>query len=251
LTAVTLPVLLYHSIADAALPGLDRFTVPPAEFRAQLDVIASCGRRPVTMSELAECLRSGRRPERDVLAVTIDDGYADTPAAVRALLDNGVSATVYVTTGSLGDEGMLSRAQLGELAGADGVEIGAHTVSHPYLDELSGPALEAEVAGSGRALEEALGAPVASFAYPHGSHDRRARAAVVAAGYRSGAAIKNAISHLDDDPFAIARWTVTAGTSPERIARILRGEGAPLAWRRERLRTRAFRAVRRARRRLR
>ena len=59
--------------------------------------------------------------------------------------------------------------------------------------------------------------------------------------------MKNAMSHLADDPFAIARVTVVAGTSAERLAGILRGEDVPLAWRRERVRTRAFRTLRRAR----
>ena len=130
------------------------------------------------------------------------------------------------------------------------MEIGAHTVSHPHVDELGGDALEQEIAGSKQALETMLEAPVASFAYPHGSYDGRSRAAVIRAGFRSAAAIKNAISHLGDDPFAIARWTVTARTSPEQLARVIRGEGVPTAWSRERLRTRASRTARRARRRL-
>jgi hypothetical protein len=96
-----------------------------------------------------------------------------------------------------------------------------------------------------------LDTPIASFAYPHGSYDHTVRTAVVAAGFGSAAAIKNAVSHLDDDPFAIARWTVTAATSPEELGRILDGEGVPLAWSHVRLRTRASRTARRTRRRIR
>jgi hypothetical protein len=92
--------------------------------------------------------------------------------------------------------------------------------------------------------------PVRSFAYPHGAYDERTRKAVVDAGYGSAAAVKNAISHADDDPFAIARWTVTAGTPAARIAAVLEGEGVPRAWVRERLRTRAYRGARRRRRRI-
>jgi hypothetical protein len=49
---------------------------------------------------------------------------------------------------------------------------------------------------------------------------------------------------------AIARWTVTEGTPAARIAQVLEGMGVPLAWTHERLRTRAYRTVRRRRRRL-
>ncbi len=89
-----------------------------------------------------------------------------------------------------------------------------------------------------------------SFAYPQGAYDRRVRRAVIDAGYTSAAAVKNAISHANYDPFAIARWTVTAGTPASRLAQILEGENVPRAWPGERVRTRAYRTVRRTRRRL-
>ena len=88
---------------------------------------------------------------------------------------------------------------------------------------------------------------VDTFAYPHGSYDETVRAAVIDAGYRSAAAVKNAISHPGDDPWAIARYTVTSATTPEHLVDVLEGHGAPLAWRRERLRTRAARTARKLR----
>ena len=59
-----------------------------------------------------------------------------------------------------------------------------------------------------------------------------------------------------DEPAKLARnfrtspWTVTPASSPQRIAEVLDGIGVPFAWDRERLRTSAYRTVRRARRRL-
>jgi peptidoglycan/xylan/chitin deacetylase (PgdA/CDA1 family) len=246
-----LPVLLYHAVRAVPPRGLERWTTAPEEFRQHLDVISASGRVPLTISELAACLRGERRLESDAVAVTFDDGYADTHEAVRELRRRGICSTVYVTSGSIGDPGMLSAAELRELVGLDGVEIGAHSVSHLHLDELARTALGAEVGGSKRTLEAMAGRPVRSFAYPHGAHDRWTREAVIGAGFTSACAVKNAISHLDDDPFAIARWTVTADTTAERIGEVLRGERVPLARAGERVRTRAYRALRRTRRRLR
>jgi hypothetical protein len=76
------------------------------------------------------------------------------------------------------------------------------------------------------------------------------RSAVIEAGYSSAVTVKNALSHAADDPFALARWTVTFGTPPSRIAEVLEGETVPLAWQRERLRTRVYRTARRRRHRL-
>jgi peptidoglycan/xylan/chitin deacetylase (PgdA/CDA1 family) len=244
------PVLVYHDVQAAPRGGFKRWTTSPERFRQHTDVIAQSGRVPWTIAELAECLRGERRLEREAVVLTFDDGYAGTYEAASELARRGLRATIYIVSGKIGEEGMLTAEQIQGLARLEGIEIGAHTVSHPRLDEISGDVLEQEIVGSKHALETLLNAPVVSFAYPYGSHDRRSRAAVIDAGFRSAAAIKNAISHLEDDPFAIARWTVTAHTSPEELTRVLRGEGVRTARAREHLRTRAWRAARRARRRL-
>lgn len=242
------PVLLYHAVDVVPRAGLEHWTVAPRDFAEHLEAIVASGRVPLTIPELATFLRDGRGLDRDSVAITFDDGYASTHRAALELLRRGFSSTVYVTTGTIGAAGMLSAEQIARLAGLEGVEVGAHSVTHPSLDELASAQLDEEIAGSKRALEALSDAPVSSFAYPHGRHDRRAVAAVVRAGYRSAAAVKDAISHPHDDPFAIARWTVTAETSAERLAAVLRGDGVSLAWRRERMRTRAHRSARRTRR---
>jgi peptidoglycan/xylan/chitin deacetylase (PgdA/CDA1 family) len=52
---------------------------------------------------------------------------------------------------------------------ADGlVEVGAHTMTHPVLSELSVNSQYVEIAESKRKLEEVLGQAVTSFSYPFG-----------------------------------------------------------------------------------
>jgi peptidoglycan/xylan/chitin deacetylase (PgdA/CDA1 family) len=244
-----IPVLLYHSVDDHPERGGRRHTVSRACFAEHVDAIVASGRVAVEITELADALRGGPLPERPV-AVTFDDGFADTYDAVEALLRQGLPSTVYVTTGELGRADRLSRSELAALSRVLGVEVGAHAVRHRRLDELDDRELAEEVRTSKAELETLTQQAVASFAYPHGAYDRRVRQAVIAAGYRSAAAVKNAASHRGDDPFAIARWTVTAGTRAARIAEVLEGEGIPRAWGGERLRTRGYRAARRHRRRL-
>jgi peptidoglycan/xylan/chitin deacetylase (PgdA/CDA1 family) len=247
---IIVPVLLFHSVSDG--PSLNGFcgAVSRAQFAAHVDAIQASGREAIGIRALAEMLRGEHPlPERAV-AVTFDDGYADTLGAVALLGGRGIPSTVYVTTGRIGARGWLSAGQVAELAGLPGVDVGAHGVRHERLDELRHAELVRELRGSRAHLQDLIGRRVDSFAYPHGAHDRRVRAAVAAEGYRSAAAVKNALCHSGDDPLAIARFTVTGATTPQRLADILDGRGAPLAWRRERLRTRASRTARRQRRRL-
>ncbi len=247
----TVPILLYHSINDRPAAGQEAFTVRPAAFREHVRAISDAGRTALTVSQLAGALRGeGALPSRPVL-VTFDDGFADVRGAAELLLDAGLGLTVFVTSGSVGQAAMLSEADVRGLAGlGDRAELGAHSITHPRLDELGVARAAAEIDGSKAALEDLVQAPLESFAYPHGAYDRHVRAAVVDAGFRAAAAVKNALSHREDDVYALARVTVMARTDVRRIETLLGGSGAPIAWRGERIRTRGFRSVRRIRRRL-
>jgi peptidoglycan/xylan/chitin deacetylase (PgdA/CDA1 family) len=245
----TIPVLLYHSVGDEPA-GDPRFAVSRLSFAEHMDAVEAAGRTTLRVSELASILRHGCPPKGPVMAITFDDGYADTYQAAIALLDRGLQSTVYVTTSEVQTRDRLTRSGVAELASVSRIEVGAHAVHHHHLDELRERELAKEIAPSKRELEEMAGVAVESFAYPYGTYDGRVRRAVIDAGYSSAVAVKDAISHADDDPFAIARWTVTAGTPASLVSEILAGESAPRAWSRERVRTRANRAVRRGRRRV-
>jgi peptidoglycan/xylan/chitin deacetylase (PgdA/CDA1 family) len=245
-----IPVLLYHSVNDHAAAEDRPWTVSPESFASHMDVVSTYGRVALTVSQIAAALRGERALPARPVGITFDDGFSDNYDALASLRARGLASTIYITTGEVGRHDRLSPDQLAELADTPSVEIGAHAVRHRRLDELDIGELITEVRDSKSQLEELIHAGVDSFAYPHGAFDRRVREAVAAAGYRSAAAVKNAISHDRDDPFAIARWTVTAGTSAARIAEVLDGKSVDSAWAHDRLRTRAYRMARRGRRRL-
>lgn len=248
-TRMIVPILLYHSVSDSPPAGHQRFAVSPDTFRAHMRAVASSGRMPMTIRDLAAVLRGERQAARPPVLVTFDDGFADVAPAVEQVLLDGLAATVFITTGALGTSGMLTSREVEALARlGDRVELGAHSVTHPRLDELDRHSVESEVSDSKAALEDLVGARVRSFAYPHGAYHRGVQAAVRDAGFTAAAAVKNALSHSDDDRFALARVTITAHTDIHHLERLLHGSGARLAWRRERLRTRGYRAVRRLRR---
>jgi peptidoglycan/xylan/chitin deacetylase (PgdA/CDA1 family) len=244
-----IPVLLYHAVPDTATDN-DPLSVSYEQFAKHVDAIVNSGRVPVSVAEIAAGLRGDHPLAEHAVAVTFDDAYEDTPRAVELLRERELRASVYVTTGQIDSSQMIRREQLVQLARQpETVELGAHTVNHPPLDELGIEEIKREVSDSKQALEQTIGRGVDTFAYPFGAYDVRVRQAVIDAGFSSAAAVKNALSHTDDDPWAIARFTVDTATSAEQIAQILDGQGAPYAWHGERLRTRGYRAVRKLRRR--
>lgn len=238
---VPVPILLYH---DVSPEPADVYGVTDTVFARHMQLVAASGRHPMTIDGYADALRGAAPlPERPVL-VTFDDGYRQFPAAVEAMAHAGVAAaTIYLTTGQLDQPG---RARWHDLAALPSwVQVGAHTRTHPQLDVLPPGRVAQEVQGSKQDVEQRLGRPCTSFAYPHGHYDKAVRAAVVSAEFGSAAAVKNALSHPRDDLFALARMTITGQSSEQLLLDVLDGRGAPVASSRERLRTRAFRVCRR------
>lgn len=254
----TLPVLLYHSVTESPAAGLEKFTVHPDQFAAHLDCLVDHDRQVMSFGRVAEHLRSGTPlPERAV-AVTFDDGLADFARhAWPHLGARKMPATLYCVAGYVGDRsrwltGAAGRSRMltgDELVGLadDGVEIGAHSMTHPQLDQVPLTRARQEIVESKDVLEQLLGRAVSTFAYPHGYHTCAIKEIVAAAGFTSAAAVRNMFSHAHDDVFAVARLTVTDTMTAADIARLLRGRGAYPAPQRELWRTTAGRQVRRLR----
>jgi len=78
--------------------------------------------------------------------------------------------------------------QLQELAAA-GWEIGSHTCSHPHLSTLGDEDLRRELQTSRAVIEDRLGIPCHTLAYPYGDHDERVVEETEAAGYHWACAL--------------------------------------------------------------
>jgi len=257
MTPAPVPVLLYHGVAPSAPPGLQPWVMHPDRFAAHLDLIVERGLTPLRVSELVDAYRGERELPARPVVITFDDGLADfAEHAWPALRERDLTATLYVVAGAVGgtadwldDIGgpppaMLTWDQIRTLD-AEGCEIGAHSLTHPELDTLRRRAIEDEVTHSRREISSRLGAPVRSFAYPHGYHDRRVRAAVVRAGYDSAAAVREALSSRHDDTLALARVTLLHDVEVDGLAAVLDGRNHPVAPFPEPVRTKAWRVARR------
>ncbi len=66
---------------------------------------------------------------------------------------------------------------------AAGMELGAHTLTHPFLSSLGAAAQREEIAGSFDLIERRLGTRPRGIAYPGGDHDAASVAAAAEAGH--------------------------------------------------------------------
>jgi len=242
------------------------------------------------LTDAAELLASDKLPVQTA-CITFDDGYANNYHVALPILQRlEIPATVFVTTGLLGNGSMfndtiiesirvcpelqldLSSLNLGildlgddtrraaavqsiihqlkydphkvrsekaqriaELAGLDGssrimmtdgevqklhaagIEIGAHTVNHPILTNLSAQQAQDEINSSFAYLRDLTGEPPHAFAYPNGQPGRDYDSSHVdmvrRTGFKCAVSTEARYASKHDNPFELPRVTIWSGTS--------------------------------------
>jgi len=94
---------------------------------------------------------------------------------------------------------------------ASGMDVGAHTVSHPILAKLDPERAGIEIRDGKNRLEAITGAPVTLFAYPNGKPGRDYRAEHVGMvkqlGFEAAVSTAWGVAHAASDPFQLPRFT--------------------------------------------
>jgi peptidoglycan/xylan/chitin deacetylase (PgdA/CDA1 family) len=232
-----IPVLMYHQVDTKSVEAVAKYVVAPRAFGAQMRWLSVTGHTAVGMDALvANRTRGVPLPARPVV-ITLDDGFeACIEHAVPVLQSFGFTAIFYlVASGLTGlpsrwllrERGvefpLMSRESARQLV-QGGFQVGAHTITHPRLTELSPDDCREELVRSRQILEDQLGTPVEHFAYPFGVYDEAVRAATIEAGYRSACSVRIGVSGADDDLFALHRVPVSGkDTIVDFIARLRNG----------------------------
>ena len=152
-------VLMYHAIVDGEMEGADsHYSVPPATFARQLQLICAHGRRICSVHQLLyEGLPASGEPWP--VCLTFDDGHLTNAAAAEAIAREEGRAEFFVNPSMVGKPGFLDWPALREMA-AMGMAIQSHGMNHRYLDQLSPAEVRAELANSKAAIEDAIGSLV-------------------------------------------------------------------------------------------
>lgn len=216
----SLPILMYHEIADTGPAATARYRLSAAKFEAQTRYLREAGYVSVTLDEWCLARRWGRKlPDRIVL-FTFDDAYRDFRLQAWPILRRyGFSAMVFVVTDCVGRTSswdanlgagspLLDWDEIAELHAA-GVQFGSHTATHPHLTALSPAAIVKELTRSAAALRRVLGRDVGAIAYPHGAEDGAVCHLAAACGYTFGLSCRSGRSRPDAPLLALPRIEVT------------------------------------------
>jgi peptidoglycan/xylan/chitin deacetylase (PgdA/CDA1 family) len=227
----TLPILMYHSL-DASGSVV---SVAPQIFREHMECIEDNGFRGISLSAAVDYREQHHSwPARSVV-LTFDDGFANVhKSALPTLTQHGFSATVFVISGhmggyndwapapdGLGSRGILTWQQASELASA-GIEIGSHTHTHPDLSRCTPAELERQISISRAEIEDHIGRPVTTFAYPYGVTTTVAKR-LVARQFR--AACTTVLKKANGDLLhCLPRIDMYYIGSPQKLERLLDGQ---------------------------
>ena len=223
-------VLCYHGVSQGWPADI---SIRPSQLERQLRHFLDLGYRPVTFTEAVTETRGDR-----TIAITFDDAYRSILEIAFPLLERlGAPATVFAPTAFVGTdrpigwEGtdewattewadeiqVMGWDELERLAAA-GWEVGSHTRTHPHLTTLDDAQLADELGRSRVEIEEALGRPCGSLAYPYGDTDRRVAHAAAAAGYvAAGGLLPDLLS--ERRPLLFPRISVGLGWSDSTVYR--------------------------------
>jgi peptidoglycan/xylan/chitin deacetylase (PgdA/CDA1 family) len=200
------------------------YVLTPEEFRAHLMAIRGSGFRGIPASEVPREL-GGR-----FFCLTFDDGWAsDYEVAFPVLAELGHRATFFVVPTMVDTPGYVSWAQLREMV-AGGMEIGSHSLTHPFMQDLDADGVRREFGESRRMLEDRLGLPVRAASLPRGWEPPGFEQVLGELGYRVFCTSRVGWWYPGGRALSMPRIAVRRTMTPEEFAAIVCAERGAL-WR--------------------
>ncbi|TAU54258.1 glycosyltransferase [Rhizobium leguminosarum] len=233
----SVPILMYHRIADEGPAPLRRFRTPPEIFRKQMQFLRRQGYYAVTAQALADLLRSGKPIQGRPVMLTFDDAYLDfLTDAFPILAENDFSAEVFVVTDKTGGRSdwdsaygepapLMSWSNIQELQ-KKGICFGSHLASHTPASAMDNEVFLAEAKLSRNALQSRLGTSVESIALPYGATDFRVPGILAHAGYGVGFTTRPAKATFSDNLFGLPRLEVRGDRPLEAFPELMGLPGA-------------------------
>lgn len=222
-------VFFFHDVvAPEHLDGVAAthrpYVLSPGEFRAYVFAAAQGGRRAIPVSQVPGELGGA------FYSLTFDDGHeSDYTQAFPVLQEFGLRATFFVVPTLVETRGYVTWAQLREMVAA-GMEIGSHSLTHPFVDLLDEAGLRREFGDSKAIIEERLGAAVRAASLPRGWEAPHMESILAALGYRVFCTSRVGWWHPGDRPLLMPRVAVRHGMTVEDFTAILNTERRVL-WR--------------------
>jgi peptidoglycan/xylan/chitin deacetylase (PgdA/CDA1 family) len=208
-----IPILTYHSIDDSG----SVISTSPEKFISQMQTLKDRGYEVIPLENLVKSLRKSRSHTLKTVVLTFDDGFRNFyHSAYPVLHEFGYKATVFLVPGYLGKSSewnaglgglpvldLLNWNQVKELS-EDGIDFGAHTVSHFDCSQLPLDIARHEIINSKLIIQEQLDKKVLFFSYPFGGLNRKTKHIVQKEFYGACSTIFDFV-HANTDIYQLPR----------------------------------------------
>jgi peptidoglycan/xylan/chitin deacetylase (PgdA/CDA1 family) len=198
--------LMYHRVSeDGMLPDI---TVSTKNFRKQVAYLKR-NYNVISVDEIIKIYSGEMQVTGDTITITFDDGFKDNYTdALPVLKSYDLPAAVFVALNYLEKDMALNKDEMKEMQ-SNNITIGAHTITHRVLSEITGEEAHEEIIASKSKLEALLNARVDFFAYPYGKTGRDVTSEHVSmvrqAGFRAAFVTDNGFISEKSDIFALPR----------------------------------------------
>jgi peptidoglycan/xylan/chitin deacetylase (PgdA/CDA1 family) len=190
--------------------------VAPDTFATEMGKLKRTGARCLHLDGALELAQA----PGDGFVLTFDDGFVSALQHAGPILNGlGFKAINFLVADRLGmrnewdlgvDHTMEPLMDAGQVRDwlSLGHDIGAHTLTHPYLDRIPLAQAREEICASKKKLEDTFGREVRHFAYPYGSFDPAVMDLVREAGFVTACTIVEDLAGPETPPLLLPRVNV-------------------------------------------
>ncbi|MBI3582692.1 MAG: polysaccharide deacetylase family protein [Nitrospinae bacterium] len=174
---LTIPILCYHQFGKTK--GKDKMVVSEEMFDKQMAYLKENNYNVITLREFFDFVSYKRRPPKNSIVITIDDGWKNAKIIAAPILKKyGFKATLFVYTDLIKPSKItLTWDDIKEMLNDGVIEVQSHTRFHTDLSKTKdsesetayNQRLEKEIGESQKIIEQKLGVRPTFLAYPFGT----------------------------------------------------------------------------------
>lgn len=203
-SSVEIPVLLYHVVKPNPDPT-NPWQFSLEEFEEHMAYLKENGYRTLTIKQYFNILdKKAAMPEKPIL-ITFDDNSNDFyPYVYPVLQKYGMKATQFTVSDWVNGSWNMTTSEILTVM-ENGIDIQNHSVTHPFLANLSRDRQYGEINDATTALKELTGKTTNVFAYPYGSYNADTISILKELGFKGAFKVGGGISTDQSDRYELPR----------------------------------------------
>ncbi|MGG7621442.1 polysaccharide deacetylase family protein [Bacillus coreaensis] len=219
-SAIKIPVLLYHVVKPNPDPT-NPYQFSLEEFEKHMAYLKENGYRTLTMKQYFNILDGkAAMPEKPIL-LTFDDNSNDFYPYVYPILQRyGMKATQFTVSNWVNGSWNMTESEILTVM-ENGVDIQIHTVTHPFLANLSKEEQYVEIQNAAEALKNLTGRTTFAFAYPYGNYNSDTISLLKDLGFKGAFKVGGGLSTDQSNRYELPRIMILQNHTIEDFVRMI------------------------------